>query len=383
MAFSSSISNAFAKKTFLSMVSKIRVGTLNVETWDGRSMLFQSSINGTDATLIINDDSFYSKVVFSGEIGFGEAYQEGLCDSPDLVKLLQLALENRQSVNLNKGFLKFMSTLRNLKLHKARANTIAQSKHNIHDHYDLGNDFFSLFLDESMTYSSAVFQNSNDCKTLSKVANLSPDKVIIIEGSGVDLSEYTRTPLPKGLPIVVMAARLLRDKGIYEFVEAAELLKNRGVKAQFWLAGDRDEGNPASVDINELEVWCKNKNVKLLGHREDIPHVFSQAKIVVLPSYYREGLPKVLIEAAACGRPVVTTDMPGCRDAINPEVSGILVPPRDTGTLADAIQRLLLDPKLCEQMGKSARQLAEQKFSIEKVVSTHMSIYNELLETSF
>ena len=111
--------------------------------------------------------------------------------------------------------------------------------------------------------------------------------------------------------------------------------------------------------------------------------MFSQAKIVVLPSYYREGLPKVLIEAAACGRPVVTTDMPGCRDAINPEVSGILVPPRDTGTLADAIQRLLLDPKLCEQMGKSARQLAEQKFSIEKVVSTHMSIYNELLETTF
>ena len=228
-----------------------------------------------------------------------------------------------------------------------------------------------------------VFQNSNDCKTLSKVANLSPDKVIIIEGSGVDLSEYTRTPLPKGLPIVVMAARLLRDKGIYEFVEAAELLKNRGVKAQFWLAGDRDEGNPASVDISELEVWRKNKNVELLGHREDIPHVFSQAKIIVLPSYYREGLPKVLIEAAACGRPVVTTDMPGCRDAINPEVSGILVPPRDTGTLADAIQRLLLDPKLCEQMGKSARQLAEQKFSIEKVVSTHMSIYNELLETTF
>jgi glycosyltransferase involved in cell wall biosynthesis len=176
---------------------------------------------------------------------------------------------------------------------------------------------------------------------------------------------------------------LLRDKGIYEFVEAAELLKNRGVKAQFWLAGDRDEGNPASVDISELEVWRKNKNVELLGHREDIPHVFSQAKIIVLPSYYREGLPKVLIEAAACGRPVVTTDMPGCRDAIDPEVSGILVPPRDTSALADAIQRLLLDPKLCAQMGKSARQLAEQKFSIEKVVSTHMSIYNELLETTF
>jgi glycosyltransferase involved in cell wall biosynthesis len=228
-----------------------------------------------------------------------------------------------------------------------------------------------------------IFQNFNDYKTLSKVADLRPDKVVIIEGSGVDLTEYTPTPLPKGIPIVVMAARLLRDKGIYEFVEAAELLKNRGVKAQFWLAGDRDEGNPASVNKSALEVWRKNENVKLLGHREDIPHLFSQASIVVLPSYYREGLPKVLIEAAACGRAVVTTDMPGCRDAIDPEVSGLLVPPRDVNTLADAIQRLLLDPKLCEQMGKSARQLAEQKFSIEKVVSTHMSIYNELLETTF
>jgi glycosyltransferase involved in cell wall biosynthesis len=227
-----------------------------------------------------------------------------------------------------------------------------------------------------------VFQNSTDCKTLSKVADLRPDKVILIEGSGVDLSEYTPTPLPKGIPIVVMAARLLPDKGIYEFVEVARLLKNRGVKAQFWLAGDRDEGNPASVSKSQLEVWRKNEIVELLGHREDIPHVFSQANIVVLPSYYREGLPKVLIEAAACGRPVVTTDMPGCRDAIDPEVSGLLIPPRDTGALADAIQRFLLDPKLCDQMGKSARQLAEKKFSIEKVVSSHMSIYNELLETA-
>lgn len=227
-----------------------------------------------------------------------------------------------------------------------------------------------------------IFQNTNDCKTLSKVADLRPDKIVIIEGSGVDLSEYAPTPLPKGLPIVVMAARLLRDKGIYEFVEAAKLLKKRGVKAQFWLAGDRDEGNPASVNKNELEVWHKNENVELLGHREDIPHVFSQANIVVLPSFYREGLPKVLIEAAACGRPVVTTDMPGCRDAIDPEVSGLLVPPRDAAALANAIERLLRAPELCEQMGKSARQLAEQKFSIEKVVSTHISIYNELLETT-
>tara|TARA_B100000029_G_scaffold234293_1_gene231537 strand:- start:5912 stop:7111 length:1200 start_codon:yes stop_codon:yes gene_type:complete len=161
MSFSSFIPNVFAKKTFLSMVSNIRVGTLQIETSDGKTLVFKSPNPGTDATLIINDDSFYKKVVFSGEIGFGEAYQAGLCNSPDLVKLLQLALENRQSVNLNKGLLKFISTLKNVRLHRSRANTVEQSKHNIHDHYDLGNEFFSLFLDESMTYSSAVFSSDD------------------------------------------------------------------------------------------------------------------------------------------------------------------------------------------------------------------------------
>lgn len=225
-----------------------------------------------------------------------------------------------------------------------------------------------------------IFQNSEDCETLSEITGLRCDKVVMINGSGVDLSEYSFTPPPKGVPIVVMAARLLRDKGICEFMEASKLLKSRGVIARFWLAGDIDSSNPASLNEEELEAWRKAEIVELLGHRQDIPHVFSQASIVVLPSYYREGLPKVLIEAAACGRAVVTTNMPGCRDAIESEVTGLLVPPRNAVALADAIQRLLLDAELRKQMGRSARQLAEREFSIEKVVSTHLSIYRELME---
>lgn len=226
-----------------------------------------------------------------------------------------------------------------------------------------------------------IFQNSEDRETLSKVAGLKHDKIVMINGSGVDLSKYLPTPLPKGVPIVVMASRLLRDKGVYEFVESAKLLKSRGVMARFWLAGDMDVGNPTSVNEKELEGWRKSEIVELLGHRQDIPYVFSQANIVVLPSYYREGLPKVLIEAAACGRVVVTTDMPGCRDAIDPEVTGLLVPPRDAGALADTIERLLLDADLRDKMGQSARQLAEREFSIEKVTSLHLAIYDELLKT--
>ena len=227
-----------------------------------------------------------------------------------------------------------------------------------------------------------IFQNPDDCKTLMQATGLRQDKAIMIKGSGVNLSEYSVTPTPKGIPVVVMATRLIRDKGIYEFVEAAELLKKRGLAVRFWLAGDLDPGNPTSLKGEELSAWLKADVIEVLGHRNDIAHVFAQSNIVVLPSYYREGLPKVLIEAAACGRPVVTTDMPGCRDAIEREVTGLLVPPRDVVALADAIERLLSDPELCEQMGRSSRQLAEREFTIDKVISAHLDIYYELLDTA-
>ncbi len=227
-----------------------------------------------------------------------------------------------------------------------------------------------------------IFQNPDDCETLLQATDLRRDKVVMIKGSGVNLSEYTVAPTPTGIPVVVMAARLLRDKGAHEFVEAAKLLKKRGISAHFWLAGSPDEGNPASINEAELSGLRSAEVVELLGHRNDMAQVFAQSNIVVLPSYYREGLPKVLIEAAACGRPVITTDMPGCRDAIELEVTGVLIPPRDAVALAEAIQRLLLDTELREQMGVSARQLAEREFSIEKVVSAHLAVYRELMETT-
>jgi glycosyltransferase involved in cell wall biosynthesis len=227
-----------------------------------------------------------------------------------------------------------------------------------------------------------IFQNPDDCETLLRATGLQRDKVVMIKGSGANLSEYNVTPMPKGIPVVVMATRLIRDKGVYEFIEAAKQLKSRGLIARFWLAGGSDPGNPTNLDEKELSAWRNAEAVDILGHRNDIAHVFSKSSIVVLPSYYREGLPKVLIEAAACGRPVVTTDMPGCRDAIEHEITGLLVPPRDVAALADAIERLLLDAELREQMGRSSRQLAEREFSIEKVISTHLEVYCELKKTA-
>ena len=159
------------------------------------------------------------------------------------------------------------------------------------------------------------------------------------------------------------------------------LLKQRGLQARFWLVGDPDPGNPTSVDETELTQWRAAGAIELLGQREDIAQIFAQSHIVVLPSY-REGLPKVLLEAAACGRAIVTSDVPGCRDAVEAGVTGILVPPRDELALADAIERLLRDAPLRERMGRAGRNLAEREFSIEKVVQTHLAIYSGLLEAA-
>jgi len=223
-----------------------------------------------------------------------------------------------------------------------------------------------------------IFQNPDDCSAIMKATHLKPSKVVMIRGSGVDLTEFVPAPLPTGAPVVLMVSRLLRDKGVSEFVEAAHALRERGSPARFWLIGNPDPGNPTSINENELESWRSAGVVELLGQRDDVAKAITQSNILVLPSY-REGLPKVLLEAAACGRPVITSDVPGCRDAIEPGVTGLLVPPRDAQALGKAIEILLNDPKRCQDMSSAARHLAEREFSIEKVVASHLCIYRELL----
>lgn len=222
-----------------------------------------------------------------------------------------------------------------------------------------------------------IFQNPDDRDVLLGMAALDPRKVEMIRGAGVDLTHYSALPEPAGRPVVSLAARLLVDKGVGEFIEAARLLKQRGVDVRFCLIGDTDPGNPSSLTSNDLDALHEEGLVELLGFRKDVAQLFANSHIVVLPSY-REGLPKALVEAAACGRAVVTTDVPGCRDAIEPDVTGLLVPVRDPSALADAIQRLIDDPKLRQQMGRAGRELAEREFAIEKVVRQHLDIYQEL-----
>lgn len=222
-----------------------------------------------------------------------------------------------------------------------------------------------------------IFQNEDDQQLLMNSTGLSKSQTIVVRGSGVEISKYRFTPENKDQSVVLMISRLIKDKGVMEYVAAAKLLKAQGVQAQFYLVGDSDNGNPGFINDKYLAQWEQEKDVELLGYREDIPELMATANLIVLPSY-REGLPKVLIEAASCGRAVVTTDVPGCRDAIEPNQSGLLVPVKDVNALANAIKWLIENPEVREQYGKAGREFAEREFTLENIVNIHMQIYKEL-----
>ncbi len=189
---------------------------------------------------------------------------------------------------------------------------------------------------------------------------------------------YAPFPEPDGTPLVLLPARMLWDKGVAEFVEAATQLKSRGMLARFVLVGEPDIENPASVPEHQLISWQKDGVVEWWGRREDMPQVLKQSHIVCLPSY-REGLPKSLLEAASCGRPIVTTDVPGCREIVHDGENGILVEARNSTALADALARLLADRELRKWMGRRGRERVLNEFSQEIVVAQVLAIYHEAL----
>ncbi|WP_407363168.1 glycosyltransferase family 4 protein [Pseudomonas luteola] len=225
-----------------------------------------------------------------------------------------------------------------------------------------------------------IFQNESDRNVFFEKNIINYKRTVLIKGSGVDLNVFSPKPEPKGEKTVVFAARLLKDKGVVEFFDAISILESRSVKANYLIAGDIDPGNPTSLTKMELGRLCQGKPVSVIGYRSDMPEVFENCHLVVLPSY-REGLPKVLAEAAASGRAVVTTDVPGCRDAIEPGISGLLVKVKDAQDLANAIAKVITNETLRVSMGHAGRRLAEQEFAIEKIVSQHLDVYEELAQS--
>jgi len=225
-----------------------------------------------------------------------------------------------------------------------------------------------------------IFQNPQDAEIIMRFAQLTAEQVTLVPGSGVDLERFSPAQDWRARPLVLMASRLLRDKGVFEFVQAAKTLRSAGYgehRVRFALVGETDVGNPASLSTAELHEIEREGAVECLGHRGDMDRLLSEAHVVVLPSY-REGMPKVLLEAAAAGCAVVTTDVPGCRDAIVPGETGVLVPAKDSDALVKAIESLILDPERCCRFGQSGRALAEARYDVLSVVARHLEIYASL-----
>jgi glycosyltransferase involved in cell wall biosynthesis len=177
----------------------------------------------------------------------------------------------------------------------------------------------------------------------------------------------------------MFASRLLWYKGVAEFVDAARLVRAATPEVRFVIVGKPDSGNRTAIPVPQLEAWTRDGIVEWWGHRDDMPAVLQAATIFVLPTWYREGLPKVLLEAAATGRAIVATDMPGCREIVRPRVNGILVSPKDGAAVARAIQTLLGSPELRQRFGRAGRRIAVSEFSEEMVVEHTLEVYRAIL----
>ena len=226
---------------------------------------------------------------------------------------------------------------------------------------------------------AVILQNSGDLEALNRAGVIQKGRTALIKGSGVDLRQYQPGDFMPGMPIAMFAGRLLRSKGVEEFVQCCQRINSEGQRLRCILVGQLDPDNPSALDRNEVDRWIKLGLAEWWGYREDMPEVLNQARLVCLPTYYGEGLPKILLEAAACGRPLIATDIPGCREIVHDGETGYLVPPRDLDALVNALERLIADPDLCRRMGINARRLAEDKFSVDKVNQDTLRLYSELL----
>jgi glycosyltransferase involved in cell wall biosynthesis len=223
-----------------------------------------------------------------------------------------------------------------------------------------------------------IFENNDDLSFFTGRRIVRSDRAVLIRGAGVDLERF-QAAARRGAPsLVVLPARMLWDKGVREFCEAAATLRASGVQTRFALVGGLDPGNPAAIEQEWIDAQVRSGAVEWWGHREDVVSVYAGADIVCLPSY-REGLPTVLIEGAASGCALIATDVPGCREVVIPDRTGLLVPPRDSASLATALRRLLQDPELRARLASAAGRLVAAEFSAAHVRERTLGLYSEML----
>jgi glycosyltransferase involved in cell wall biosynthesis len=222
-----------------------------------------------------------------------------------------------------------------------------------------------------------IFQNPEDRQLFLDRHLCSASEATLILGSGVDPQNWPAIKEPEGKPIALFASRFLKEKGIEIFADIGRQLLNEGVNARFALVGEVDPGNPCSVSEEQIKAW-EQDGIENWGFRQDMPEVFASCHLVCLPSYRREGIPKVLIEAASCGRPTITFDMPGCREIVQNGVTGFVVPTKDVSAYKSVVRRLLEDANLRQQLGLAGRKRAEDMFSLDQVIRQTLDTYNQV-----
>ena len=239
--------------------------------------------------------------------------------------------------------------------------------------------FLKLALKQRNAY--LIFQNPDDMMLMTQRGFAHAERCTLIRGSGVDLSTFSFTPLPHNeAPIILMPTRLVHEKGIAVFIEAANIVKNQDIAARFQIAGGLSTSNPRAISRAEMEGLIAGTEVEWLGKVSDMASLYQSSTLICYPSYYGEGVPKVLLEAASTGRPIVTTDHPGCREAVRHGENGLLVPVKDAGATAKALISLLEDRKKLETMGQSSRKLAEDEYNVVSVVERTLEVYEKALK---
>jgi len=224
-----------------------------------------------------------------------------------------------------------------------------------------------------------IFQNPENLSAFVSFGLIRKENVVLIKGSGVDTDIFNDSPEPDAIPVVMVASRMLLDKGIVEFVNAARIVQSKSIKARFVLVGGIDLENPMSIKNSQLNKWVDEGIIEWWGNQENMPKTFSQAHIVSLPSY-AEGLPKVLIEALSCGRPIVTTNVSGCKETVRDGENGFLVPVKNSRALAEAFIKLISNKQLRQRMGNAGRKMAIKEFSIQIVIEQTFAVYQDLLK---
>ncbi len=224
-----------------------------------------------------------------------------------------------------------------------------------------------------------IFQNEDDRSFFIRHHIIRQDRCFLVQGSGVDIYKFTPSTVHNSIPKILLASRLLIEKGIFEFMDAIQILKQKDLKFEAVIAGDIDPGNPGSISESQINEWKHSNIANFLGFQKEMVSILKSADIACLPSY-REGLPMALLEAMAAGKPIVTSNAPGCRATVKEGSNGFLVPIKNAQALADALEKLISNSELCKKMGQESRKMAVELFSTEKITAEIMKVYGAFIK---